>query len=236
MAFLLQPPLFALFFLTSFSPSWSLPWNSSSFGKSGSNPSLDDMLFTSSESSSRPSRQNTIFGAPCGLCGQVIFGSEALNHHYNYHFLQNELASFRGHSNPCSGVSHRPPFFHGQASASREPQMTLNDYLTMPPSLRSHSGAAIDMAHFLPLHPLLARPPPLPRTSTPNSMNFQQNQAVARQRRQGNQIRWNNGRVREVGGQPASEQQPPQDVIDLSSEENDCSSDGSEGLDLTLSL
>lgn len=114
--------------------------------------------------------------------------------------------------------------------------MTLNDYLTMPPSLRSYSGAAIDMAHFLPLHPLLAQPPPLPRTSTANRMNFQQNQAVAGHRRQGNQVQWNNGGVREVGGQPASEEQPPQDVIDLNSEENDCSSDDSEGLDLTLSL
>lgn len=114
--------------------------------------------------------------------------------------------------------------------------MTLNDYLTIPPSLRSYSGAGIDMGHLLPLHPLLAQPPPPPRTTTANGMNVQQNQAVARQRRQENEVRWNNGGGRAVGGRPAAEQQPPQDVIDLNCEENDCSSDGSEGLDLTLSL
>lgn len=248
MALLLQAPLFALFFLTAFSPSLAFPWNSSPFDKSGWNPSFEELLLASGETSGRPSRRkNTIFGAPCGLCGQVIFGSEALNHHYNYHFLQSELASFGSRSNPCSGSSQRPPswanYFHGQSSASREPQMTLNDYLTMPPprqppSLRSYSGAAVDMAHLLPLHPLLAQPPPPPRTTVANGINVQQNQAAAGQlgqRRQGNQIRWNNGGGRAAVGRPAAEPQPPQDVIDLN-EEHDCSSDGSEGLDLTLSL
>lgn len=249
MALLLQAPLFALFFLTNFSPSLSFPWNSSPFDKPSWNPSFEELLWTSGDTSGLPSRRkNTIFGSPCGFCGQVIFGSEALNHHYNYHFLQNELASFGARSDSSTGSSRRPPvrnnYFHGPSSVSREPQMTLSDYLTMSPpplrqspSLRRHSGAAVDVAHLLPLHPLLAQPPPPPpRTTAANGINGRQNQAAVRQRRQGNQVRWNNGGAREAVVRLAAERQPPQDVIDLNREENDCSSDGSEGLDLTLSL
>lgn len=249
-AFFLQAPLFALFalfalfFLTAFSPSLAFPWSSSPYEKSGWNPSLEELLSASGETSSRPPRRkSTIFGAPCGLCGQVIFGSEALNHHYNYHFLQNDLASYGSRLVPSSASSQRPPvwtdYFHGQASASREPEITLNDCLTMPPprqpsSLRSYPSPTVDMAHLLPLHPLLAQPPPPRRTTTANGVN----EAAAGQRWQGNQNQRNNGGARTTGARSAAEQrQPRQEVIDLNStEENDCSSDASDGLDLTLSL
>lgn len=232
MALLLQPSLSALFFLImAFSPALSFPWNSSHFDKSGWNPSYEELLPTSGETSGRRyRRKNTIFGAPCGLCGQVIFGSEALTHHYNYHFLQNQLASSgRSQSQPSTSRLRPPPwtsYFHGQSSASRQPQMTLNDYLAQPrqlPSLRRYSGAAVDMAHAhqLPLHPLLAQHPP--RTASANGINGQQNQFAA-------------GQLGQRMGTPTAEQQPPQDVIDVNSEEHECNSDGSEDLDLTLSL
>ncbi|KAG6582389.1 hypothetical protein SDJN03_22745, partial [Cucurbita argyrosperma subsp. sororia] len=173
----------------------SFPWKSSPFDKSSWNPSFKELLFTSRKTSCRPCRKNTIFGAPCGLCGQGILVSETLNHHCTISCLMSLLLL-----GPIISLLRK--LLAAAVMDQLFPWPSLCFSKTPNDTLRLHDDAAtvskklfrraVDMAHWLPLHPLLAQPPPTVLTF--------------------NRIRLWRG-----------------------NNENNCSSGGSEDLDLTLS-